>query len=382
MRTLASIAGLILLLTILWDAFETIILPRRVTRRVRLTRYFYRFTWIPWSAVARRMRAGNRREGFLSFYGPLSLLFLFTVWAVGLILSFALLHWAAGSAINPPNGVATFATDLYLSGTTFFTLGLGDVVPRTGLARIITVIEAGTGFGVLAIVIAYLPVLYGAFSKREVNISLLDARAGSPPTAAELLRRHGEEQNVESLAQFLRDWEVWAAELMESHLSYPVLCFFRSQHSNQSWLAALTTILDACALIISCGEGALRWQAQLTFAISRHAVVDLSQVMKVPPRAPATDRLSRDRLAQLRSILQSAGVPVCGASATDVKLGQLRPLYEPYVSGLADRLIMPLPEWALAVGSKDNWRTSAWERSSMQPAVSPVANKVEVDEHF
>src|SRR5712692_1802941 len=382
MKVLSSVAGLILLLTILWDAFETIILPRRVTRRVRLTRYFYRFTWIPWSAAARRIRAGNRREAFLSFYGPLSLLLLFAVWAIGLILSFALLHWAAGSVINAPNGAATFATDLYMSGTTFFTLGLGDVIPRTRLARIITVIEAGTGFGVLAIVIAYLPVLYGAFSKREVNISLLDARAGSPPTAAELLRRHGEEQNVESLTQFLRDWEVWAAELMESHLSYPALCYFRSQHNNQSWLAALTTILDACALIISCGEGTLRWQAQLTFAISRHAVVDLSQILNVPPRTPASDRLSRDRLAQLRSILELAGVPVCGASATDVKLGQLRPLYEPYVSGLADRLIMPLPEWVLAVGSKDNWRTSAWEHTSIQPAGSGVSKGAEGDEHF
>ena len=382
MKVLSCVAGLILLLTILWDAFETIILPRRVTRRVRLTRYFYRFTWIPWSAVARRIRAGNRREAFLSFYGPLSLLLLFAVWAIGLILSFALLHWAAGSVINAPNGAATFATDLYMSGTTFFTLGLGDVIPRTRLARIITVIEAGTGFGVLAIVIAYLPVLYGAFSKREVNISLLDARAGSPPTAAELLRRHGEEQNVESLTQFLRDWEVWAAELMESHLSYPALCYFRSQHNNQSWLAALTTILDACALIISCGEGTLRWQAQLTFAISRHAVVDLSQILNVPPRTPASDRLSRDRLAQLRSILQLAGVPVCGASATDLKLGQLRPLYEPYVSGLADRLIMPLPEWVLAVGSKDNWRTSAWEHTSIQPAGSGVSKGAEGDEHF
>jgi len=211
---------------------------------------------------------------------------------------------------------------------------------------------------------------------------LLDARAGSPPTAAELLRRHGEEQNVESLTQFLRDWEVWAAELMESHLSYPALCYFRSQHNNQSWLAALTTILDACALIISCGEGTLRWQAQLTFAISRHAVVDLSQILNVPPRTPASDRLSRDRLAQLRSILQLAGVPVCGASATDLKLGQLRPLYEPYVSGLADRLIMPLPEWVLAVGSKDNWRTSAWEHTSIQPAGSGVSKGAEGDEHF
>lgn len=382
MPILAAVSGFLILGIILWDAFETIILPRRVTRRLRLARLFYRSTWVPWSALARRIRPGKWREALLSFYGPLSLLLLFGVWALGLILSFAMLHWAAGSAINVSNETPTFGTDLYMSGTTFFTLGLGDVTPRTPLARAVTVVEAGTGFGFLAIVISYLPVLYGAFSRREVNISLLDARAGSPPTAAELLRRHAEEHNVDSLARFLHEWESWSAELMESHLSYPVLSYFRSQHNNQSWLAALTTILDACAVIISCGEGALRWQAQLTFAISRHAVVDLAQVLNVAPREPEIDRLPREKLTQLRAILQSAGVPICGAETAEQKLRQLRRMYEPYVSGLANRLVMPLPSWAVAAGTKDNWRTSAWEPNSTQLAASSLSKSSEGDEHF
>jgi hypothetical protein len=132
------------------------------------------------------------------------------------------------------------------------------VILWDGFETIITVLESGTGIGFLAIVISYLPVLYGAFSRREVNISLLDARAGSPPTAAELVRRHVRGQNLEALGQFLRDWEAWSAELMESHLSFPVLCYFRSQHDNQSWLAALTAVLDTCALLITCAEGALQ----------------------------------------------------------------------------------------------------------------------------
>ena len=141
------------------------------------------------------------------------------------------------------------------------------------------------GFGFLAIVISYLPTLYGAFSQRELNISLLDARAGSPPTAAELLRRHAHFANSDVLTQYLRDWEIWSAQLMESHLSYPVLCYFRSQHDNQSWLAAFTTVLDVSALIIAYGTGAAKWQAQLTFAISRHAVVDLAEVLRVRPHS-------------------------------------------------------------------------------------------------
>src|SRR5205823_12448414 len=143
-------------------------------------------------------------------------------------------------------------------------------------------------------------VLYGAFSQREVNISLLDARAGSPPSAGELLRRQGERQNAEALGQYLRDWETWSAQLMESHLSYPVLCYFRSQHNNQSWLAALTAVLDASALVMVGIDGASRRQAKLTFAMARHAVVDLAQIFNTPPREESVDRLPREDLDRLR----------------------------------------------------------------------------------
>ncbi|MGH8060313.1 MAG: potassium channel family protein, partial [Candidatus Entotheonellia bacterium] len=266
MAAVLAVLGLTLIATVLWDTFETVILPRRVTRRFRLTGLFYRYTWLPWSAVARRMRQGRRRETYLGFYGPLSLLLLLSVWAVGLILGFALLQWGLGSALIAPEGAASFGTDLYMSGTTFFTLGLGDVTPHSSMARAVTVAEAGTGFGFLAIVISYLPVLYQAFSRREVNISLLDARAGSPPSATELLRRHSQGRHLEELSRLLYDWEHWSAELLESHLSYPVLGYFRSQHDNQSWLAALTTILDTSALVMVGIDGTPERQAQLTFA--------------------------------------------------------------------------------------------------------------------
>src|SRR5207249_4347234 len=159
MRILATISGLLLFSVILWDAFETIILPRRVTRRFRLARLVYRR--LPWSAIARRMRPGSWRESFLSFYGPLSLLWLFGFWVLALIASFALVHWELGSGFIVVNGTADFSADLYMSGTTFFTLGLGDVTPRTPQGRLVTMVEAGTGFGFLAIIISYLPVLYG-----------------------------------------------------------------------------------------------------------------------------------------------------------------------------------------------------------------------------
>ena len=384
MELAATICGLLVVVVILWDVFETIILPRRVTRRFRLVRLFYRYTWIPWSRVARVIRRGGRREAFLSYFGPLSLLALFVVWAVGLIFAFALLHLGAGSAISPgTNEHRGFLADFYLSGTTFFTLGLGDVTPQTELARVITVMEAGIGFGFLAVVISYLPVLYGAFSRREVNISLLDARAGSPPTAAELLRRHTQPQSVAALEQYFHDWETWAAELMESHLSYPVLCYFRSQHNNQSWLAALTTILDASALLIAYGQGALRWQAKLTFAISRHAVVDLAQVLNCPPKRTDGARLPPGELQKLHEVLIAAKLSDCCSEDRDEserRLGDLRRMYEPYIAALSDRLLMPVGAWVPAKQIVDNWRTSAWARISTD-IETPFA-EAEEKEHF
>src|SRR5579863_1488908 len=291
MKLLAGILGLALLLTTLWDAFETIILPRRVTRRYRIARLFYRVLWGIWSRIYRLLRSQKLRDRHLSYFGPLSLLMLFAMWASALVLAFSLLQFAAGSALTVTGGSPSFRADLYMSGTTFFTLGLGDIIPNTTFARAITVAEAGVGFGFLAVVISYLPTLYGAFSQRELNISLLDARAGSPPTAAELLRRHAQFSHTEVLSQYLRDWETWSAQLMESHLSYPVLCYFRSQHDNQSWLAAFTAVLDVSALLIAYGEGTAKWQARLTFARARHAVVDLAEALRVPAAHPSVDRL-------------------------------------------------------------------------------------------
>jgi hypothetical protein len=370
MKLLIAIAGFFLLFATLWETFESIILPRRVTRPLRLVRIFYRVTWTLWAAVNRLFRSKKLREAHLSYYGPLSLLGLFATWAALLVLAFSMLHWAAGSAINTPGETATFRTDLYLSGTTFFTLGLGDVTPRTDLARVITVAEGGTGFGFLGLMISYLPTLYGAFSQRELNISLLDARAGSPPTAAELLRRHAQFADNEVLTPYLRDWEVWAAQIMESHLSYPVLCYFRSQHDNQSWLAAFTTVLDVSALLIAYGEGTAKWQSQLTFAIARHAVVDLAEVLRVPAAHPAQDRLPPKELAQVRNLLVECRASSKCGDAGDKKLHELREMYEPYLNGLSLRLLMPLPSWGVGHHFVENWKRSAWGKISSGPSSS------------
>jgi hypothetical protein len=359
-KVLSAILGVILILVILWEAFETVVLPRRVTRRIRLARLFFRSTWIPWRGLVRLLSSGPRQETYLGFYGPLSLLLLMIVLASGLIFGFALLFWADGSAVLTAGGKPGFGTDLYLSGTTFFTLGLGDVVPHTSLARGLAAVEAGVGFGFLALVIAYLPGINQSFSQREVNISLLDARAGSPPTAGEMLRRHSHDPGLEALRGLLGDWELWSAELLESHLSYPVLAYFRSQHDNQSWLGALTAILDACALNMAGLEGSCARQAELTFAIARHTVVDLSIIFRRSPREPEKDRLPPDRLKFLRTTLAASGLRLREGDAADQRLTELRRMYEPYVYSLAKFLAIKIPPWIPDVNPTDNWQTSQW----------------------
>lgn len=374
MKILIAIVGFFILFATLWEAFESIILPRRVTRPLRLARMYYRITWTLWAAMNRLMPSKKVRDAQLSYYGPLSLLGLFATWAFLLILAFAMLHWADGSAINAPGETPTFRTDFYLSGTTFFTLGLGDVTPRTTLAKAITVTEGGTGFGFLGLMISYLPTLYGAFSQRELHISLLDARAGSPPTAAELLRRHAQFSDSEVLTPYLRDWEIWAAQLMESHLSYPVLCYFRSQHDNQSWLAAFTAVLDVSALLIAYGEGTAKWQSQLTFAIARHAVVDLAEVLRVPASAPVQNRLPPKEVIQVRNLLLECRASSKCGEAGDKKLLELREMYEPYLNGLSRRLLMPLPSWGVGSRFVENWKRTAWGKISSGPESSAGSN--------
>jgi hypothetical protein len=353
------VAGAFLLLLVYWEVFETIVFPRRVSRRFRFTRAFYRATWVPWRAIGSRLTSGRPRESFLSVYGPISLLLLLVTWVGLLVLAFALLHWGGGSRLQAPAGLDGFVADLFFSGATLFTLSLGDFTPISGLSRLFTVMEGGTGLAFLAMVIGYLPVLSQAFSRREVNVALLDARAGSPPSAGELLIRHIDDKGEERLGQLLEEWDRWSADLLETHISFPVLAYYRSQHDNQSWVAALTTILDVCALLIAGLERGPVRPARLAFAMARHAAVDLSRIFGLAPRPTEPDRLTSGDLAQLRSALGAAGLSLRQGPDVDARLHQLRRMYEPYMNALGEFLLMRLPTWTGPQGARDNWQSMA-----------------------
>ena len=380
MHLVVAIFGILIILSVLLDAFETIVLPRKVQRAFRLTSWFYRHTWVPWVKVSRHIRASNLRENFLGYFGPFSLILLLVFWAIGLIFGFDLMQFGLGEHVRLGNEPITFGILLYHSGETFFTLGYGDITPTSPLARTLAVMEAGMGFAFLGVVVGYLPVIYSSFSEREREISLLDSRAGSPPSAGELLARLGCCPDPLVLDNIFRGWERWAADLLSSHISYPVLCFFRSQHSNQSWLGALTTMLDVTSLVLAGIDGIPKEQAKLTFAMARHAAVDLAQVVNATYDAHAPDRLTPEDLEQLRKRLIAAGMRPKQDEEADQKLLKLRSLYEPYCQSLGRRLLLTVPSWSRDETKKDNWQSGPWDRAIQAKGLGEKVHVI--DEHF
>jgi Ion channel len=356
MHAIALVAGAGIVGVVLWDAFETLVLPRTPTRTLRLTRLFYRSTWPLWCQRARAFRLDRQRERFLAIYGPLSIIALLTLWATGLVFGFALLQWSQRELLVNLTGSPYFFDDLYMSATTLFALATGDVMPKGRGGRLLVVAETGSSLMLLTMVFAYLPILYQSYARREIRVTLLDAWAGSPPSATELLRRVVSSGDTGSLDAFFAAWEQWCSDLLESQLSYPAIAYFRSQHPRQSWVCALTTVLDVSALVKVGIDGMPAWRAHLCFAVARHAAVDLAQVLADSP-GQREDRLPPRELAVMRHELEEAGLRLNCSSEADRELAALRQSYEPYLAAISIRLMMPISDWRRVSPAADNWQT-------------------------
>jgi hypothetical protein len=360
MHILVGIAGGVLVALMLLEIFLAFLLPRRVKRDPLLARRVAIYIFRPWRAAARRLPA-HTGDTLLGMYGPFGLLLDLALWVALLMLGYACMQWADGSHLATGGRAVDFGHDVYYSAATLVASSPGGLSSHTALARTLQVLEAVTGLGVLTIVISYLPSLYQAFSRRETTVSQLDARAGSPPSAGRLVVRAATRAGWAGVNDYLREWEEWSAELMETHLSYPTLAYFRSQHINQNWLAALCTILDASALAVAAApEGSVE-EARFTFAISRHAIADLAYTFRVNPATDPIDRLPPADFEALLEELRLSGVELGGApEEISGRLGRFRKLYEPYAQVLAEHLELSLPPWLAPESATDNWRTVSW----------------------
>jgi hypothetical protein len=342
---LSVAVGLMLLSVALWDAFSTVVLPRTVGVVLRPARVFYHVGWRLWRVVGLWFSTRRTRQSFLTAFGPLSVFLVLGLWAVMILVAFAVLHFGLSTQLNAPESQGGIGVFLYLSGTTFFTLGLGDVAPLNALGRTLVVAEVGTGIIFLAMIIGYLPLLDQAYAQREIGVQLLESRAGSPQSAVRLLRRFGRPESAEVLATVLREAERWAAELSQSHIAHPMLVYYRSQHLDQSWLISLTTLLDSCALLIVSRTGVPSRQARATFRMAARVAADLARILGVAPDREASERLPPGDLPRLRAALESSGLILPAETDTEAGLKELRGCYEPYVLVLSAWLLVPLPEW-------------------------------------
>ena len=333
MRVVAGIFGVALILVMISEFFVAFLLPRRVRRDPRIARGLSRLLWLPWRALARRLPPASA-DTLLGFFGPFALLFQLVVWTLGIMLGYSLLEWAVVGG--------SFGTRV-LSSSGVFLSAEGPSGSTAG--HVIGLLEAATGVGVVFIVIGYLPAVYASFSRRETAVSQLATRAGSPPTAGIILHQAIGRQHWRELERELREWEAWAAELMETHLSYPLLGFYRSQHVNQNWLAALTAMVDVAAFVKATAPEGKVVAADVTYAIGRHALADLTTQYGLAAR-PA-DRLTEREFDHLYEVVETATDDAVERGEAMERLAELRSAYEPNAEALAHFLALDLPSWVV-----------------------------------
>ncbi len=349
MTILCVVVGIILIVGALVDAFEVVLLPRPIKRWFRPTGIFFSVTWPLWTAVAARLPSGEKREALLSIYGPLSMVALLCLWAASLICGFGLLQWVLQGSLSATQTHPIF-TAVLDSGAAFFTLEYAEVASSSFLSRTLVIIEAGMGFGFIALTVSYLPVLYQHFYRRDIHLLQLAERAGSPPAAANVFARFSAAGRLNALEVWLREWELWAAELLESHNTYPVLAFYRSQHDGVSWLASLGVILDCCTIAIAGVREVSLMQSAATFASARLVLVEMSRSLGVSIHWGALQdspmRSTREALQLVQEIFVARGIPWTSGPDTEAAVAALCASYEPILSGLSAYLLLPLPGWA------------------------------------
>ena len=290
---------------------------------------------------------------------------LLIVWAGLMILAFAMIYHALGPRFQAASGPIGFGTLFYMSASTFLTLGLGDVTSADPIGRLFIILESGTGYLFLGLIITYMPVLDQAYDVREVGNLLIHSRAGRPPGAIKLLHRYSSPDRLEILRGILREGERWMAEILQSHLSHPVLSFYRAQHWGHSWLVSLTITLDSCALLIVGGDGMAAEQAKLTYRMGLQLLRDLTDALGLAADLEARGRLTEAEVPAFVAALEASAIPWTIGPRETVQLIRLVRRYEVYLLPLAEWLVIPLPDWVPAAdGEAESRRTTRTRRNS------------------
>src|SRR5438105_635274 len=341
---LETVAGLLVIASVLSDVFLTVVVPRRAPRLgrlLRVSRYVVPDLWKLWRWIGLRINLAERREGFLGSFGALAIILLLVGWVAGLILGYGLLLDAVRDQIRPPP--ENFATSLYFAGTALLTLGFGDFTAVGGWARLTTLVAAATGLSIFAAVITLLFTLYGSFQRREVAVVVLEAGAGAPPSGVTLLETYALAGILDQLPQVFRDWQAWSAEVLDSHLAYPILAYFRSSHDNDSWISSLGAVMDATTLVLTTIEDGPKGWAKLCRAVGGHCIEDLVQSFRLPDEPEIG--VEREEFDAACRRLEHAGFRLRDGDRAWADFSRLRAEYAGRVNALARYWATPPAQW-------------------------------------
>jgi hypothetical protein len=337
-HVLISLAGALLVLIVVSDAVATLVVTQGRSALWRPTRIWYTSTWRATRALAARLRFEGG-ETALSLYPAVSLLGLLVLWLAGLMFGWALLYWGINFRIT---GTSDFGTILYYSGTALLTPAFGTA--HTATQRTLTLIETLTGLGTIALLISYLPALYGAYSKREARLLTLDDPLGARITPVRVIAVHSGDGELDLLYRFFAEWEMWIAEVLESHVSYPMLALFRSQHRGQSWITALGVVTDAATLTCACVKGAEQREPYFAYRRGRRAVIEIADRLHVPAGEPE-DWLNHANFDIAWDVLLELGLPLREKPQAWQHLQVLRNSYGSRLQELMDFLVAPRGFW-------------------------------------
>jgi hypothetical protein len=344
LQIIELIAGVFVVLVILGDVFLTVVVPRRTPAFGRLTRvsgHLVPWLWRLWRRVGLGIGSAQGREGFLGTFGSVAFIVLLVAWVTGLILGYGLILDALRAQVRPEP--ETFGTSLYFAGVSLLTLGFGDIVATGGGARLTTLVAAASGLGLFALVITFVFTLYSTFQRREVAVVVLEAGAGAPPSGVNLLESYALLGIVDDLPRVFADWQAWAAEVLDTHLAYPILAYFRSSHDNDSWISSLGAVMDAATLVLTTIDGGPNGWAKLSRAVGGHCLEDLVIAFRLNVELEVG--LERSEFDEARQRLEQAGYSLRDADESWKMFSRLRTEYAGRVNALARYWATPPAQW-------------------------------------
>lgn len=339
MEAVAFALGLLLLTIAFWDLFETVVVPRPTPGWFRIGRYLVRGSWRGLRAL-RDGRRGRSYDTLLGLFAPAVTVGLLFAWLASLIVGYGLILFALRSELHP---VPTdLATTIYFAATSLLTLGFGDIVAVGVPARVVVTTAAIGGLGAVALVVTFLFSLYGSYQRREIQVVILQASAGAPPSAVALLETYAQLDLVERIPEMFIDWQRWAVEVLDSHVAYPLLGFFRSSHDNLSWISALGTILDAASLVLTTITGVPRGEAKLVKRLGTHLVEDIFNLGFHAGQPTALDRSDFEAAC---ARLEEAGYTLEATDDAWPKFEAARATYAPRLEAMATYWATPATSW-------------------------------------